>query len=129
MQDKPILLEKKSDILSDKNCLSEFCHPMAILSNKAKKVAHSTSMGETNCALSVVSNAQMIAMRITWMQIDRNVSQQERILSMMLVNQNGSYELPIDHLTDCKDVFELVTGLKGVPPDKQQRLPIMALRE
>eukprot|EP00959_Pyramimonas_sp_CCMP1952_P151311 3166168-Pyramimonas_sp.AAC.1 len=42
---------------------------------------------------------------------------------------NGQYIAPIDHLTDCKDMVELVTDLKGVPQDKQQRLAAMALRE
>ena len=45
------------------------------------------------------------------------------------MNNTGQYVVAIDHLTDCKDMFELVTGLKGVPQDRQQRLAIMALRE
>ena len=129
MHDVPLTVDIKTDIIKDKSCLSGYCHPMAILSNKAKKVAHSTSMGETNCALSVVSNAQMIALRITEMQMDEHIEQKDRIQKMMQINTSGAYEIPLDHWTDCKDVFELVTGLKGVPQERLQRLPIMALRE
>jgi hypothetical protein len=32
-------------------------------------------------------------------------------------------------LTDCKDLFELVTGSKGIPQDRTQRLLTLALRE
>eukprot|EP00959_Pyramimonas_sp_CCMP1952_P113484 2371955-Pyramimonas_sp.AAC.1 len=45
------------------------------------------------------------------------------------MSNSGQYVVPIGRLTDCKDMFELVTGLKGVPQDRQQRLAIMALRE
>ena len=42
---------------------------------------------------------------------------------------DGLYDLPIDSLTDCRDLFELTTGVKGVPQDKTQRLLILSLRE
>eukprot|EP00959_Pyramimonas_sp_CCMP1952_P032522 682534-Pyramimonas_sp.AAC.1 len=68
-------------------------------------------MGETNCALSAVSNAEMIALRITEMQMDQNIPQHDRIIAMIDINTRGAYEIAIDHYTDCKDVF--VTGLRG----------------
>eukprot|EP00959_Pyramimonas_sp_CCMP1952_P082956 1733878-Pyramimonas_sp.AAC.1 len=63
------------------------------------------------------------------MQMDEHIPQKDRIRKMMDINTAGAYEIPLDHWTDCEDVFELVAGLKGVPQDKLQRLPIMALRE
>eukprot|EP00959_Pyramimonas_sp_CCMP1952_P412518 8644394-Pyramimonas_sp.AAC.1 len=63
------------------------------------------------------------------MQMEQRLSQQDQIKAMMNIIETGAYELAVDHLTDCRDVFELVTGLKGVPQDKQQWLPVMALRE
>ena len=35
----------------------------------------------------------------------------------------------VDLATDCGDLFELVTGQKGIPLDKSQRLVIGALRQ
>ena len=35
----------------------------------------------------------------------------------------------MDQVTDCMDLFELVTNTKGLSTDKSQRLAIMALRE
>ena len=37
--------------------------------------------------------------------------------------------VPVDHVTDCMDLFELVTNVKGLSNDKAQRLAILALRE
>ena len=37
--------------------------------------------------------------------------------------------LPTDHVTDCMDLFELVTNVKGLSSDKSQRLAVLALRE
>ena len=30
--------------------------------------------------------------------------------------------IPVDHVTDCMDLYELVTGKKGLSADKQQRI-------
>ena len=35
----------------------------------------------------------------------------------------------LDVVTDCYDLFQLVTGQKGIPADKTQRLSILSLRE
>ena len=37
--------------------------------------------------------------------------------------------IPIDHYTDCRDLFQLVVGEKGIPQDRYQRLYILSLRE
>ena len=37
--------------------------------------------------------------------------------------------VPVDHVADCMDVYELCTGSKGVPSDKTQRILILSLRE
>eukprot|EP00959_Pyramimonas_sp_CCMP1952_P442041 9253767-Pyramimonas_sp.AAC.1 len=36
---------------------------------------------------------------------------------------------PRDAVTYCMDFFELITGGRGTPPDKSQRVAIVALRE
>ena len=37
--------------------------------------------------------------------------------------------IPVDHITDCHDMFDLVCGAKGIPADKNQRVAILSLRE
>ena len=130
MEDKELIVDT-NHILTKAGIenMSGKCHVLGAGSNKSKKVAHSTSMGETNCGLAVVSNAQMIAMRITEMHVALKGTTSQKLMVLIDMSLSGQYVLPIDHLTDCKDMFELITGLKGVPQDKQQRLPVMALRE
>ena len=37
--------------------------------------------------------------------------------------------VPIDVMTDCMDVWELLCGIKGLSNDKSQRLVVLGLRE
>ena len=39
------------------------------------------------------------------------------------------YDLPIDSLTDCMDLMQLVTGAKGVPQDRTRRLAEAELQQ
>ena len=41
----------------------------------------------------------------------------------------GRYDIATDAVTDCRDLYELVTGARGVPQDKTQRLIVLSLRE
>ena len=41
----------------------------------------------------------------------------------------GAFAIPVDHLTDCNDMFECVTGDKSLPQDRGHRLYIAAMRE
>ena len=45
----------------------------------------------------------------------------------MDISDQGQYVIPLDHFTDCRDLWELVTGLKGVRADRIHRLAIKAL--
>ena len=45
------------------------------------------------------------------------------------VQEDGLWMIPIDQITDCRDLFQLVVGTKGVPQDRYQRLYILTLRE
>ena len=48
---------------------------------------------------------------------------------LLEVQESGVYCLPIDDHTDCGDLWELMTGLKGIPQDRHQRLYVLSLRE
>ena len=71
----------------------------------------------------------MVALRIIEMHCDTLFSQPASLKLLMHIELHGLYVLPVDGLTDCFDLLELVTGLRGVPSDKSQRLIIMSLRE
>jgi hypothetical protein len=45
------------------------------------------------------------------------------------IQEIGNPQLPIDDYGDCNDVFQLVTGCKTLPQDKQQRIYVLSLQE
>eukprot|EP00959_Pyramimonas_sp_CCMP1952_P101945 2131992-Pyramimonas_sp.AAC.1 len=45
------------------------------------------------------------------------------------MEQNDILIVPCDGITDCMDLFELVSGGRGLTTDKTQRISIMSLRE
>ena len=49
--------------------------------------------------------------------------------ALIQIQENGKWCSPIDHCTDCRDLFQLVVGEKGVPQDRYQRLYVLSLRE
>ena len=92
---------------------------------KAKRVSQSTSHAESLAHLSVSMDCELLAMRFTEMCSPAPMT----LFKMMEVDLDGGYDVAIDLMTDCNDLFELLVGQKGVPQDKTQRLVIMALRE
>eukprot|EP00435_Cladocopium_sp_Y103_P030100 s4382_g7.t1 len=48
---------------------------------------------------------------------------------LMRIQENGNPELPMDFYGDCRDLFELVTGLRTLPQDKGQRLYVLGIKE
>ena len=51
------------------------------------------------------------------------------VMSGFWTKQVGTFTVPIVSLTDCFDLPELISGTRGVPQDKGQRLIISSLRE
>ena len=49
--------------------------------------------------------------------------------ALLVCQEKCVRQLPIDRMTDCKDLFELSSVEKSIPQDKSQRLCIMAIRE
>ena len=76
----------------------------------------------------------MIAMRLTEMACPfkdhkTGLPRAPTIDELLDLEVDGHYDVPIDSLTDCRDLYELATGVKGVPQDKTQRLLILSVRE
>ena len=120
--------------------LSGRVHPLYVRSQKAKRLSQSTSHAETLSQLSCTAMAECIAMRYTEMYLawtKQGTDTRKSALSygtptletLMDYDLDGRYEVPVDSWTDCLDLMELTTGLKGVPQDRHQRLAILALRE
>ena len=100
-------------------------HCLGNYGRKAKRVSYSTSYGETLVAAGGQELTQMIAMRVSEVLAGRHHSLPQ-IVNMW---ESGGWLIPIDHMTDCFDFFELATGEKTMPQDKTQRLYIASIRE
>lgn len=48
---------------------------------------------------------------------------------LISIQETGNPDLTIDFSGDCKDLWELVTGLKTLPQDKGQRLDVLGIKE
>ena len=119
-------------VLESRSSMSGYCTVLAYISHKAKRVSASTSMAETLAASLIKELAQLVAMRITEVighGIQTPFQQQAPLKLFIEIQENAAWAIPVDHCTDCKDVFEFVTGFKGVPQDRYQRVYVMGLRE
>jgi hypothetical protein len=119
-------------ILNSRSDMSDFGIVLAYVSHKAKRVSSSTSTAETLIANFGKELAQLVGLRLSEIfghgtQTPFKVTTPLRVL--IEIQENAAFALPIDHFTDCRDVFELVTGQKGVPQDRYQRVYVMSLRE
>jgi len=74
---------------------------------------------------------QLIAARVTEMFCRMVLPPRASITAhdMLELSQKDITVIAHDSMTDCMDLFELITGGRGVPSDKSQRVAIMALRE
>ena len=92
---------------------------------KAKRVSYSTSHAETLAAISGLEAASLMTVRLAELLYVPKPS----IHALLAVQERGVRELPVDDLGDCRDLFELVSGERGISQDKGQRLYVLALRE
>ena len=119
-------------ILQSRADMSDFCIVLAYICHKAKRVSSSTSTAETLVANLGRELAQLVALRLTEVMghgMCTPYGIATPLKSLIDVQENCTWIIPVDHVTDCRDVFELVVGAKGVPQDRYQRLYVMSLRE
>ena len=105
-------------------------HSMYGTSRKATRVSHSTSHGEALTQLGTIQIAQLIANRLTE-PYHRMIRKQPilRPLDALSMQYKNQVLIPIDSLSDCMDVWELINSKKSLANDKTQRLVILGLRE
>ena len=104
-------------------------HRLACFSKKSKRISHSTSHAETLAAVSTIQYSQLIALRYTELISGCTVGASKPLQVLISISDTGKYIVPIDHYTDCYDLFQLCCGMKGIPTDKTQRLSILSIRE
>ena len=105
--------------------MSSQCHVLYSASNKAKRVSHSTSHAESLAMVSSVHTSITLALRLEEQSSIYPLSLDE----MIDLQDCGRWQVPIDIFSDCYDLIQLLTGSKGVPQDKTQRLIVLSLRE
>ena len=94
--------------------------------SRSKRISYSTSHGETLAAINGMESSSLVALRLAELMLpDRKPTLQQ----LAALQERGFDELPIDHHTDCRDLFELVSGTKTLPQDKAQRVYTLALKE
>ena len=116
----------------DPTPLGGFCHILGSLSHKAKRVSFSTSHAETLAAIAGKELSQLIAIRLAeCFSPGCQWPLREKVTLNMLIHlqETAAWPIPIDHFTDCRDLYELMTGERGIPQDRHQRLYVAALRE
>ena len=94
------------------------CHLMLASSTKSKRVSHSTSHAETLAGARGLPMAQLLAVRFCEHEL---VSQKQAKLSplqLMTKQDDAKIPMPIDMGIDCRDLWELCCGYRGVPQDK-----------
>ena len=120
----------ENHIIADDNFardkLSGFGQLLHMQSTKAKRISYSTSHGETLAALSGLECGTLVSTRLAEITFAKT---KPTIAQLLAVQERGNAWFPLDSHTDCKDFYELSTGLRSMPQDKSQRLYILAHRE
>jgi hypothetical protein len=128
MEDRDLGKVQENGELTEWQCrlMSGAGHLLASSAGKARRIGGSTSYNETLGGCRGKELAQLVAMRLAEIFSYRaRLTVQE----LIQIQTDVSWPIPIDHYTDCGDFFELVTGSKGCPQDKTQRLHILSVRE
>eukprot|EP00438_Fugacium_kawagutii_P029807 Skav231475 [mRNA] locus=scaffold1100:530653:539709:- [translate_table: standard] len=94
--------------------------------SKAKRISYSTSHAETLAAISGHEAAMLVSVRLSEML---HQSRSPSLQQLAAIQEAGNPQLPIDDYGDCNDVFQLTTGCKTLPQDKNQRIYVLSLRE
>ena len=103
----------------------------SFLRRKPVEFPISTSNAETLSAVGCTQVGHLVAGRYTELIGSPSLlgAGLPTVRDLLQLQAQNLAELPVDHVTDCMDVFELITGQRGISSDRAQRLAIMALRE
>ena len=93
---------------------------------RAKRISYSTSHSETLAAISGLETASLVALRMAELL---SPIKKPSLQQLAALQEAGVPFLPVDAMTDCKDLYSLTTGRTALPQDKSQRVYILAHRE
>jgi hypothetical protein len=93
---------------------------------RAKRISYSTSHSETLAAISGLETASLVALRLAELP---SPTRKPSLQQLAALQEAGVLFLPVDSMTDCKDLYALTTGRTALPQDKSQRVYILAHRE
>eukprot|EP00971_Amphidinium_carterae_P150679 2987292-Amphidinium_carterae.2 len=122
-----VLVMLMSDVSKKNGVLHSPVHVLHSTGSRAKRILHSTSHAESLAAHVGVSIAESVAIRFT--EMNNPYLNKMSLSTLIEMEEAGRFDVYIDLLSDCQDLIHLVTGLKGIPQDKNQRLVILSLRE
>ena len=131
MEDKTRSIEEYEWMASgNRHLLEGHAHPIYFSARKASRISHSTSHAETLSAVGCTQTAQLVSHRFTEVFAQTLLGKQRYTPTDLLGLQHANKSIiPIDHATDCMDLFELMCNSKGLASDKSQRVAVLALRE
>ena len=66
----------------------------------------------------------MLAIRLT----EQTLRKLPTMKDLLQLDLDGIYDLPVDALTDCRYLYELTVGTRGVAQDRTQRLLFVSLQ-
>ena len=133
-----LIMEDKTDQINTeewlesqhRHLLEGYGHPIYFSARKATRISHSTSHAETLSAVGCTQTAALVSHRMTEVFAQTLLNKQRYTPTDLLsLQERGMSILPVDHVTDCMDLFELMCNSKGLSSDKSQRVAILALRE
>ena len=81
---------------------------------------------ETLAAISGLETASLVALRLAELP---SPTRKPSLQQLAALQEAGVLFLPVDSMTDCKDLYALTTGRTALPQDKSQRVYILAHRE
>jgi hypothetical protein len=109
--------------------LNGHVHILAHGSHKASRISHSTSHTESLACYSASTLSEQLAARLTELRCPMVRPPPVEVSIHREYFSTSPYDLPIVTFIDCFDLLELLTGAKGIPQDRTQRLIILSLRE
>jgi hypothetical protein len=133
LQLKPEANELTAEELRSFLSSSSAAHLLFGSGKTAKRISHNTFLGLVPrwkvifiwAKNSSSGHASMIATRLTETGLPRAPTIDEQLE----LEVDRRYDVPIDSLTDCRDLCDLATSAKSVPQDKTQRFYFLSVRE
>ena len=90
---------------TEANDLSRPAHLLVASSSRSGRISHSTSHGETLAGVRGMQTGQMLAMRFTEVYFEVLFNTPRSYQMMLEVERLGAFMVPVDHITDCYELF------------------------